>query len=307
MPPFNPVVEQTGRTDYPNEVRHWLLIPWVAALSLASMSGGVGAPAPPPGLFPEDWLISRDGRRLVDSQQQPVRLRNHPRAINVPLQKVVDFIRTNQANTLPYRADRFKCTEYALRVHDDAEATGIRCALVALRFYKGEGHALNAFQTTDKGLVYVDCTGVPNPVPNRSLYDTIGYLRIGRPYGRLPLEIGAFDPVRYERYTYVMALWNQAFIDQYKLNQNRRDLVAKQAEFRNQSSQLRQEVRQDPDRLNDPKSEERIAELLDLEKELNEQHQDISERRESLADRFRRLRVRYDMNTSPVKSVDIWW
>jgi len=43
-------------------------------------------------------------------------------------------------------------------LHNNAEANGIRCAVVAI-YGSSDGHALDAFQTTDEGLVFVDDTG----------------------------------------------------------------------------------------------------------------------------------------------------
>ena len=71
------------------------------------------------------------------------------------------------------------CADFAERLHNDAEMAGIRCAYVSVTLagYSGPydygissstGHACNAFQTTDRGLVYIDDTGSeagqPHPV-----------------------------------------------------------------------------------------------------------------------------------------------
>jgi hypothetical protein len=50
------------------------------------------------------------------------------------------------------------CSDFAERLHNDAEIDGIRCAYVSVDLSTGL-HALDAFQTTDKGLIYVDDTG----------------------------------------------------------------------------------------------------------------------------------------------------
>jgi hypothetical protein len=51
------------------------------------------------------------------------------------------------------------CADFAERLHNDAEFAGIRCAFVIVDTSLGY-HALNAFQTTDDGLVFIDDTGV---------------------------------------------------------------------------------------------------------------------------------------------------
>jgi hypothetical protein len=50
------------------------------------------------------------------------------------------------------------CGDFAERLYNDAEMGGIRCAYVSVDLSTGL-HALDAFQTTDKGLIYVDDTG----------------------------------------------------------------------------------------------------------------------------------------------------
>ena len=50
------------------------------------------------------------------------------------------------------------CSDFAERLHNDAEMDGIRCAYVSVDLSTGL-HALDAFQTTDKGLIYIDDTG----------------------------------------------------------------------------------------------------------------------------------------------------
>lgn len=51
------------------------------------------------------------------------------------------------------------CGDFAERLHNDAEMDGIRCAYVSVDLSIGP-HALDAFQTTDRGLVYIDDTGI---------------------------------------------------------------------------------------------------------------------------------------------------
>jgi hypothetical protein len=73
------------------------------------------------------------------------------------------------------------CADFAERLHNDAEMAGIRCAYVSMELSIG-GHALNAFQTTDKGLVYIDDTGSSqDPHPLRSV-KTVNQIVVGRPY-----------------------------------------------------------------------------------------------------------------------------
>lgn len=52
------------------------------------------------------------------------------------------------------------CADFAEVLHNNAELFGIKAAWVAVDFEEeGPGHALNAFRTTDRSLVFIDCTG----------------------------------------------------------------------------------------------------------------------------------------------------
>lgn len=81
------------------------------------------------------------------------------------------------------------CADFAERLHNDAEFAGIRCAYVSIDlsgypdpYHYGissnVGHALDAFQTVDRGLVYIDDTN--NPGPTRSV--TTENVAVGQQY-----------------------------------------------------------------------------------------------------------------------------
>jgi len=63
------------------------------------------------------------------------------------------------------------CADFAERLHNNAELAGIRCAYVSITLDGNTGHACDAFQTTDRGLVYIDVTGWPTnqPHPDRAV------------------------------------------------------------------------------------------------------------------------------------------
>jgi hypothetical protein len=63
------------------------------------------------------------------------------------------------------------CADFAERLHNNAELAGIRCAYVSITLAGNTGHACDAFQTTDRGLVYVDVTGwvADQPHPDRAV------------------------------------------------------------------------------------------------------------------------------------------
>jgi len=94
-----------------------------------------------------------------------------------------EFLQRDKTDRGIYRSGEYDCTGFALALRDNARKEGIRAAFVEIGFYEGGGHAVNAFQTTDKGLVYIDCTGKKEAGD----YDTVGYVEIGKAYGQIDL------------------------------------------------------------------------------------------------------------------------
>ena len=109
--------------------------------------------------------------------------------------ELLDFLLGDQTDTNPYVSDSYMCGEFARDVHNNAEATGIRAAFVVVRLSRGylpcsslQGfgldtyHALNAFKTTDRGLVFIDCTGLGSSQAGPSSRDKIVSVRLGWKY-----------------------------------------------------------------------------------------------------------------------------
>jgi hypothetical protein len=65
------------------------------------------------------------------------------------------FLRDDRTDRNPYVDDSYVCSHFARDVCNNAEAEGLRCAFVELR-YRDSGHSIIAFDTTDKGLVYFE-------------------------------------------------------------------------------------------------------------------------------------------------------
>jgi hypothetical protein len=71
------------------------------------------------------------------------------------------------------------CSDYAQLLHNNAERAGIRCAFVSVALNSPLfNHALNAFETSDKGLIYVDDSGTDGSHNCDKLVD----VEIGKPY-----------------------------------------------------------------------------------------------------------------------------
>jgi hypothetical protein len=141
----------------------------------------------------------------------PIRLQENPQAVDVSWEQVKEFIMNDDTNSHTYIPGSFVCADFAALLHNRAEAAGIKTAYVSVDFTEGPGHALDAFNT-DKGLVYIDCTGpgFQNPTFGSSLdgqdayaqYDKVAYIEVGRPYGLISLDKAtSFDYGFYEQWT----------------------------------------------------------------------------------------------------------
>ena len=91
---------------------------------------------------------------------EQVHLVNNPKAKDVSFAELKSFISQDDTDAEEYLEGVRICGDFAEMLHNNAESKGIKTAWVAIDFEDSTiGHALNAFQTTDRGMVYVDCTG----------------------------------------------------------------------------------------------------------------------------------------------------
>ena len=140
------------------------------------------------------------------TQGHEVKIVNSPNAVNPTWQQLLTFLENDDTDQEAYVYGLRVCAHFAEELHNKAEEAGFRAAWVAIQFSENiEGHALNAFETTDRGLVYVDCTGkkptvIPPPAgmlgsdepasvsigPERN--DKIAYVEAGKEYGVINTE-----------------------------------------------------------------------------------------------------------------------
>jgi hypothetical protein len=120
---------------------------------------------------------------------------------NVDLARIQQII---DGSFQPYKPNI--CDDFAERLHNNAELAGIRCAFVSIDlsgypdpFHYGipsnTGHALDAFQTVDKGLIYIDDTNTPGPTRSVAIVNvTVGQAYIPKllfnDIGWLPTSMG---------------------------------------------------------------------------------------------------------------------
>lgn len=142
---------------------------------------------------------------------EPVVLYENDYAADPSWEQLKQFVVNDATDEQPYIADSFVCADFAAMLHNRAEAAGIRTAYVSVEFTDGPGHALNAFNTTDQGLIYIDCTGQGMNVATSTgiddirqepvSYDKVAYLSTGHEYGLLSLDKAySFDYAFYEQW-----------------------------------------------------------------------------------------------------------
>jgi len=84
-------------------------------------------------------------------------------AVNPTWNELESFLMKDNTNSIKYVDNDFTCTNFAQTLKNNSEEAGIKAAYVYIEFSSCKhAHACNAFNTTDKGLVFIDCTGTIN-------------------------------------------------------------------------------------------------------------------------------------------------
>lgn len=117
-----------------------------------------------PKLNDNEEYVFYKGAVMVGACNQYIVLRNNPSAKNPAWADLKAFLKADQTDRQAYIAGKFTCGDFAEILHNNAEAAGIRAAIVAIELKPAElaegviYHSLNAFETTDHGLMYIDDT-----------------------------------------------------------------------------------------------------------------------------------------------------
>ncbi len=196
-----------------------LVTPAILAGLLLALSGCAGL-AP---LLQNPNYIYEDGAVLVDGSDAPVELKNNPEAQEVSYTALLDFLHRDKTDLYTYvERDNpegltpFVCSDFAEMLHNNAEAAGIKAAYVSIDWVSGEiGHAVNAFNTTDKGLVFIDCTGdslysqmeANADSVSPGSWDKVAYLVEGRKYGVIAIAYAA--DTDYSFYEHYEEMWEE--------------------------------------------------------------------------------------------------
>ena len=112
----------------------------------------------------------------------------HGYTIKDPTYKqAIQFLREDNTDKNSFVEDTYVCSHFARDVCNNAEAEGLRCALVEIR-YSDRGHSIIAFNTTDEGLVFFEPQSdeIVKPVVGKRFYECVepkpGYYYEKPPY-----------------------------------------------------------------------------------------------------------------------------
>lgn len=112
------------------------------------------------GVFADDTNYVMVGNAyVVGADDNELILCNNQTAINPTYEELILFVDNDKTEHIIYNCNTFVCGDFAELLHNNAEAYGYSAAFVYIKGSKSS-HAMNAFNTVDKGLIFVDCTGV---------------------------------------------------------------------------------------------------------------------------------------------------
>lgn len=109
-------------------------------------------------LFPPVWSEQLAYKNSSDQFQMVIMYRN---ATDVSYNNLKSFLSANDIEQLVYADSSYRPVEYAALLHDKAESSGINCTVIGSGIVSDNpANAIDAFLTTDKGMVYVDTTAM---------------------------------------------------------------------------------------------------------------------------------------------------
>lgn len=151
------------------------------------------------------WIINQtdqsghvivDGKTLVGADGEPIELSRNSEAKDVTWAQLKQFLSIDQTDRIRYKDSTFVCGDFAETLFNNAEEEGIRAGYVVIDFEPGTpGHACNAFQTTDRGIVYIDDTGTTKGTVSA---DKTVDIAVGRSYCPVSLFSNSFNEVTWE-------------------------------------------------------------------------------------------------------------
>jgi hypothetical protein len=133
------------------------------------------------------YPISDDGIWIKGADGHPLILFSNINSKDPSWEQLVWFLKDDKTDKKIYSKENFFCTDYAEMLYNNAEKAGWNAAFIAISTCnitdrEETGHALNAFNTTDHGIVYIDCTRDPTDTANQIIdSDKLVKMEIGKP------------------------------------------------------------------------------------------------------------------------------
>jgi len=190
-------------------------------------------PEPEPEPIANKGEIIMDGAVVVGGDLESIILVDKITAVNPTFAELRNFLASDKTDSNDYilsfatrdRTPSYVCADFAEAIHNNAEASGIKAGFVV---FDEIDHALNAFQTIDKGLIFIDSTGqffIHTVTPpweiafgEPIIWDKIAYVQKGKALGFIELGFApyyGFEYSGYERWLADKALFDSKF-NKYK-------------------------------------------------------------------------------------------
>jgi hypothetical protein len=108
------------------------------------------------------YIYGENNRPILGANGAPTNMLSNKKARDPSWEQLVWFLNCDNTDKREYIDNVFNCVDFAETLQNNAAKAGWRSAFVGIQVCdnttgKISGHALNAFQTTDFGLVYIDC------------------------------------------------------------------------------------------------------------------------------------------------------
>lgn len=182
-------------------------------------SGGTTPPPAPKTGEIEVHPLYASQAILVKGNGEPIRLIDNPLSRNVTYEALKDFLYNDITDENTYlialiTEDEndvdFICSDFAELLHNNAEASGLKAGLVYVELSGYSDHTMNVFETTDKGLIFIDSTGqslihaVAPPwmisFGDPESWDKVAYLRKDHVMGFIEISVAEQYGFTYEDY-----------------------------------------------------------------------------------------------------------
>ena len=145
-------------------------------------TGSTGSPGTPPKDSVIEIVHPHEGNMYwVGADGHLISLIHNSSAVNPTYSQLLSFIKNDKTDQRKYIPGKYTCGDFAETVQNNAEKAGYKAGWVTI---EGVDHCCNVFQTSDEGMIYIDCTGSPN---GGGSWDSSVKLANGIDYLRTPL------------------------------------------------------------------------------------------------------------------------